>query len=1801
MIHNRYLLLILLLLPAVIGNNRITAQISEGGIPPSFNYPEIKTRKNNRSSFHIPPNFDVEAQIDADRKEQEEMGGTTPLHIGKLIPVNQTYGGINLWRDGEKIILPDGTLIYRLAIKSPGALAIGLYYDRFFLPPGGKLFIYNPTKGALIGAFNDRNNVPEGSGFATELVAGDETILEYVVPGKTAGNETFRKTDVPNINITSIGYGYNHIYDTQNDGQIGNSDNCMVNINCSPEGDKWQDQKKGVAKITFPSGSHPLGSGYISVCSGSIVNNTAQDLTPYFLTAFHCVDDIIDDSVRFGQMIFYFHFENRDCENINTYPSSKTMTGAEYVAGSSIYDGNGSDGALLKLIKDIPNTYGVYYNGWDRTNTAVFDGVSIHHPSGDLKKISTFVGAQSHAQKLKWVGGGQTPAGAHWQVPFQPTTNGSGGAEAGSSGSPLFNSRGLITGTLSGGSQACAPSSAYYGKLWYHWDQGSSQPLAPYLDPLNTGNNTLDGTYTAIPKDASFDANTEKIYVFNTVTYTCHSSENVTFHWQFEGGTPSEFEGKIPPEITYNTPGIFTTTLSVNKGKHNEGVSTRKITVLEKGNNPQAPTASFTIMKLLLEENFSGSFPPTGWTTEKRTESLETWRRNYDVYAYNSPDPISPTSVAYQRYDTESAIDSWLISPAIAIPANGVTTVRFYCLGQQIYFYVIDGTDEIELWNQTADTANSWTYPEIDLSGYAGKSIKLAWRYIAPHTGTGSGVGEIDGVVVGAGVPDTKVTINRGDYIMPKDNSTGPPILYNWTFDGGSPAASEKELPNPIQYTTSGEQHVTLKVKNYRGENTRTLTNAVTVVEQPPVAAFEVNGAYTRRKDFGLFVPRGAEVSFTDKSEKYPTSWEWRFGGGVNPNTVTEQHPTVKFDAEGEFDIALKAGNVAGVGEINIENGIKVGGRDTVWNLLPGESPDGLYASFYGYTTGTNSDQHTAYAELFDAPWMKAVIITAIKVNLTVNGANSSHRLPIIIAKKGADGYPDKELSRTIFKPLNVNPDGATLIELDVPVIVDGPFFVVIGDAMGYDGNFYNPGYTAAIASSLERGPNAKCTTYLFDNYWHTWYRFDKYSYPNLSLDVEPVIGYAQYDGIDTEELTFPNIDNSAATVHVKTNLPWSAVSDAPWIVITDGSREGDGAFTVRAIDNPYDARRATITVSAGEDFKNYIRVRQAGPAPTDLTMSVADDKTTDRILRWIAPTVLDVNSLYAGETRADLSYTVYRNGQPIGSTTTTNYFDNDAPTGACYEVTAVYDHEIESMPSNKICEKLPLTITAEDATREYGDVNPVFELRYDGFADHDTEADLDMPPVASTTADETSPVGSYTIMLSGGMDARYDFTRINGTLEITAKEQTIDFPEIPVQSILDGSYTPNATVSSGLPVKYTITDETVAAFDADGKTLLFKTTGETDITAYVESYPNHTEATPVTRTLKVAEVLDQTIDFPEIPEQSVIDGSYTLNATASSGLPVKYTIVDETVATLDADGKTLLFQKVGETDITAGVESNPKYAEAAPVTRTLRVTEVRDQTIDFPEIPEQSIIDGSYTLNATASSGLPVKYTIADGTIAALDTDGTTLLFNKFGDTKVTASVEQDPNCKPVTRPLKITGLEQTIDFPEIPTLYIDDQSYTLNATASSGSPVRYTIVGAEIAEIDADGKTLRFKKIGNAKVMASIGANTHYMRADPVIRTLKINGGSDSDYPTDETGIKVYPNPIGAGRQINIAVDLSAEISADAVIEIYNTAGAMIQKETMVTNNNSITMPNIAGNYIIQFISGDYEKAIKVLVVNE
>jgi hypothetical protein len=237
-----------------------------------------------------------------------------------------------------------------------------------------------------------------------------------------------------------------------------------------------------------------------------MINNTAEDYTPYVLTAWHCGEP--SAGATLSGWVWYWKYQKTTCNpgagnQTNQGTGNKTMGGGTVKASSGSGTLNnppgnnqvaGSDFYLVQLQTSPPSSYDAYYAGGDRSNVAATSGVGIHHPSGAAKKISTYTASLNSAT---YNGGASN---AHWSVKWSSTSNGHGVTEGGSSGSPIFNENGHVVGQLSGGSSYCTNTngSDLYGKFYSNWDLNgttSGSQLEPWLDPSSTGTTTLDGIY----------------------------------------------------------------------------------------------------------------------------------------------------------------------------------------------------------------------------------------------------------------------------------------------------------------------------------------------------------------------------------------------------------------------------------------------------------------------------------------------------------------------------------------------------------------------------------------------------------------------------------------------------------------------------------------------------------------------------------------------------------------------------------------------------------------------------------------------------------------------------------------------------------------------------------------------------------------------------------------------------------------------------------------------------------------------------------------------------------------------------------------------------------------------------------------------------------------------------------------------------------------------------------------------------------------------------------------------------------
>jgi hypothetical protein len=228
------------------------------------------------------------------------------------------------------------------------------------------------------------------------------------------------------------------------------------------------------------------GSGF---CTGTLVNNTSRDFTPYIITAQHCLGGSSDLS----NWTFAFNYEAKACESKNLNNNkSISLRGADIVAQNAK-----SDFALLLLREDLGPNDSVHFAGWNKEQTSPNEQHVYHHPNGALKRFSL---NENQVTATTYLESNAPPF--VWKVDKWEK----GTTEGGSSGSSLMNEQGHIIGTLVGGEASCNNINAadYFGRMdvGFGLNDDWALTLSPWLDPNQGNYDSIDGRdypYSTLP------------------------------------------------------------------------------------------------------------------------------------------------------------------------------------------------------------------------------------------------------------------------------------------------------------------------------------------------------------------------------------------------------------------------------------------------------------------------------------------------------------------------------------------------------------------------------------------------------------------------------------------------------------------------------------------------------------------------------------------------------------------------------------------------------------------------------------------------------------------------------------------------------------------------------------------------------------------------------------------------------------------------------------------------------------------------------------------------------------------------------------------------------------------------------------------------------------------------------------------------------------------------------------------------------------------------------------------------------
>ena len=357
---------------------------------------------------HLKADASKTIHLRALKETEKRQKSTKILQIGVVRALPRP---LDLLTNSASYTVPEGHV--RVAsVVTEGALYTRVQFRRMSLPAGARLFIYSASnQDEYYGPYEGHGESADGT-FWTPPIRGDSVVIEYFTPAEV------NSTNSP-FKISAIAHIYKDL--TAPNDPAGACENDVTS--------DWLNVAKSVGRVDFISG--PIAGS----CTGTLLNDQANDQEPYFLTAHHC----ISTQTEAQSVTVYWNYNSGEDPTI--FPSTN---GAGLLA-----TGAASDFTLLRLNKNqMPS--GLFFSGWDATNFAgTAAATGIHHPQASHKRISFGTAVQPNP-------GDCDPDEQCVRVNWS-----SGVTEAGSSGSGIWTGSPSdpggpkLVGNLTGGPSAC--------------------------------------------------------------------------------------------------------------------------------------------------------------------------------------------------------------------------------------------------------------------------------------------------------------------------------------------------------------------------------------------------------------------------------------------------------------------------------------------------------------------------------------------------------------------------------------------------------------------------------------------------------------------------------------------------------------------------------------------------------------------------------------------------------------------------------------------------------------------------------------------------------------------------------------------------------------------------------------------------------------------------------------------------------------------------------------------------------------------------------------------------------------------------------------------------------------------------------------------------------------------------------------------------------------------------------------------------------------------------------------------------
>lgn len=475
---------------------------------------------------------------------------------------------------------------------------------------------------------------------------------------------------------------------------------------------------------------------------------------------------------------------------------------------------------------------------------------------------------------------------------------------------------------------------------------------------------------------------------------------------------------------------------------------------------------------------------------------------------------------------------------------------------------------------------------------------------------------------------------------------------------------------------------------------------------------------------------------------------------------------------------------------------------------------------------------------------------------------------------------------------------------------------------------------------------------------------------------------------------------------------------------------------------------------------------------------------------------------------------------------------------------------------------------------------DPKFSLPYNSSGFLPISYTSSNPEVATVSGSQVTIVGAGTTTFIGTQegDAKYlPAIPVSTALIVSKASQTIMYLSDMTAVANDGyHYLNNARATSGLPLTYTSSNPAVATISGDKAIIVGA--GTTTITATQAGNATYEAASPVSAILTVSKA-DQEIGGLTDMQSVATDGAFFINeAYCNSGLPITFTSSNPAVATVSGNMVTLV--GAGTITITATQAGDNKYKAATPVSVKLIVTKANQSITNLYDM-EDAMTNKSFTLGATASSGLTVTYTSSNPAVAKVS--GNKVTFVSTGVTTITAT--QAGNGKynaatPVSASLTVNAVIKTSqyitglsDMAKLTT----DQPFSISKTTTAGLPIIYTSSNTAVAKIS--GNVVTIAGPGSTTITASQPGNDQYLAAEPVSIILTVTGSSISKMAQIITGL-ANMSKLANVPDFNLTATASSELAVTFTSSDLSVATITGNKVTIIGAGTTTITATQAGN---------------------